>query len=67
MARFCLTVETFPTLNDLKKLLESNDEPVKIQTMKSVLKMMLNGEPMPSLLMSVIRFIMPHKSKVGCP
>ena len=35
----------------------------KVDTMKKILTIMLNGDPMPSLLMHIIRFIMPSKSK----
>ena len=31
--------------------------------MKRILKIMLNGDPMPNLLMHIIRFVMPSKSK----
>ena len=31
--------------------------------MKRVLTIMLNGDPMPNLLMHIIRFVMPSKSK----
>lgn len=31
--------------------------------MKRILTIMLNGDPMPSLLMHIIRFVMPSKSK----
>lgn len=34
-----------------------------METMKKILTIMLNGDPMPGLLMHVIRFIMPAKSK----
>lgn len=39
-------------------------EKSKVETMKRVLTIILNGDPMPSLLMHIIRFVMPSKSKV---
>ncbi|KAI9711940.1 MAG: coatomer subunit beta [Chrysothrix sp. TS-e1954] len=52
-----------PTLQELRTLLEKGTDESKEQTMKRVLTVMLNGDPMPQLLMHIIRFVMPSKSK----
>ncbi|KAK9457538.1 adaptin N terminal region-domain-containing protein [Dipodascopsis uninucleata] len=52
-----------PTLQDLRFQLEKGNDPIKIEAMKRILVIMLNGDPMPQLLMHVIRFVMPSKSK----
>jgi coatomer subunit beta len=52
-----------PSLNDLKNQLEKGTDDSKVETMKRILTVMLNGDPMPSLLMHIIRFVMPSKSK----
>lgn len=52
-----------PSLQDLRNQLEKGTDESKIETMKRILTVMLNGDPMPSLLMHIIRFIMPSKSK----
>ena len=52
-----------PTLQELRNQLEKGSDDTKVETMKRVLTIMLNGDPMPSLLMHIIRFIMPSKSK----
>ena len=52
-----------PTLQELKTQLEKGNEDTKVETMKRVLTVMLNGDPMPQLLMHIIRFVMPSKSK----
>lgn len=57
------TNETPAPLSELKSALESPNDSVKIETMKRILVMMVNGEPLPGLLMHVIRFVMPSKSK----
>lgn len=44
-------------LNSLRNALEKGNEDVKIQTMQKVLILMLNGNPLPGLLMHVIRFV----------
>jgi coatomer subunit beta len=48
---------------DLKTQLEKGTDDSKIETMKRILTIMLNGDPMPNLLMHIIRFVMPSKSK----
>ena len=52
-----------PTLQELKTQLEKGTDDTKVETMKRILTMMLNGDPMPQLLMHIIRFVMPSKSK----
>lgn len=52
-----------PTLQELKTHLEKGSDDSKVETMKRILTIMLNGDPMPSLLMHIIRFVMPSKSK----
>lgn len=52
-----------PSQQDLKTQLEKGTDETKIETMKRILAVMLNGDPMPNLLMHIIRFVMPSKSK----
>ncbi|KAK9459645.1 adaptin N terminal region-domain-containing protein [Lipomyces oligophaga] len=52
-----------PSVQDLKFQLERGNDPIKVEAMKRILVIMLNGDPMPQLLMHVIRFVMPSKSK----
>ena len=52
-----------PTLQELKTQLEKGSDDTKMETMKRILTIMLNGDPMPQLLMHIIRFIMPSKNK----
>lgn len=52
-----------PTANELRTQLEKGTDETKVQTMKTILTIMLNGDPMPTLLMHIIRFVMPSKSK----
>lgn len=53
-----------PTLQELKTLLEKGSDESKVETMKRILTIMLNGDPMPDLLMHIIRFVMPSKNKL---
>lgn len=52
-----------PTVADLRNQLEKGTDETKVETMKCILTVMLNGDPMPSLLMHIIRFVMPSKYK----
>ncbi|KAF2722691.1 Coatomer, beta subunit [Polychaeton citri CBS 116435] len=52
-----------PSLQELRTQLEKGTDDTKVETMKRVLTIMLNGDPMPQLLMHIIRFVMPSKSK----
>ncbi|KAF2172295.1 hypothetical protein M409DRAFT_50016 [Zasmidium cellare ATCC 36951] len=52
-----------PSLQDLRNQLEKGTDETKQETMKRILTVMLNGDPMPQLLMHIIRFVMPSKSK----
>ncbi|EGO59394.1 hypothetical protein NEUTE1DRAFT_79445 [Neurospora tetrasperma FGSC 2508] len=56
-------VDGTPTVQELKTQLEKGTDETKIETMKRILTIMLNGDPMPQLLMHIIRFVMPSKSK----
>ncbi|KAF2255801.1 coatomer subunit beta [Trematosphaeria pertusa] len=52
-----------PSQNELKQALEKGSDEHKIETMKKILSIMLNGDPQTGLLMHIIRFVMPSKSK----
>ncbi|KAK9476200.1 adaptin N terminal region-domain-containing protein [Lipomyces japonicus] len=52
-----------PSLQDLRFQLEKGNDPIKIEAMKRILVIMLNGDSLPFLLMHVIRFVMPSKNK----
>ncbi|KAF2211519.1 hypothetical protein CERZMDRAFT_43298 [Cercospora zeae-maydis SCOH1-5] len=52
-----------PSQQDLKNQLEKGTDESKQETMRRILAVMLNGDPMPGLLMHIIRFVMPSKSK----
>lgn len=52
-----------PTVQQLQQQLEKGNDESKQDTMKRILMIMLNGDPLPQLLMHIIRFVMPSKSK----
>ncbi|KAG2183398.1 hypothetical protein INT43_006404 [Umbelopsis isabellina] len=52
-----------PSLQDFQRALEKGSEESKIETMKKLLLIMLNGDSMEKLLMHVIRFVLPSKNK----
>jgi len=50
-----------PTEMQLKQDLEQGDVRTKIEALKKVIQLILNGEKVPSLLMIIIRFVMPSQ------
>ena len=52
-----------PSQQELKVQLEKGNDDTKLETMRRILTIMLNGDAMPNLLMHIIRFVMPSKSK----
>lgn len=52
-----------PTVQELKQVLETGKDDFKIDAMRRILLMMLNGDPLNGILMHVIRFVMPSKNK----
>ncbi|EHN03065.1 Sec26p [Saccharomyces cerevisiae x Saccharomyces kudriavzevii VIN7] len=56
------SMETYSS-TDFQKALEKGSDEQKIDTMKSILVTMLEGNAMPELLMHIIRFVMPSKNK----
>ncbi|CCK68097.1 coatomer subunit beta KNAG_0A04190 [Huiozyma naganishii CBS 8797] len=51
------------TASSLQKALEKGSDSQKIDAMKGILVTMLEGNPLPELLMHIIRFVMPSKNK----
>ncbi|KAJ5904452.1 hypothetical protein N7504_006835 [Penicillium tannophilum] len=52
-----------PTLQELRLQLEKGNDETKLDTMRTIITILLNGNPMPDILMHIIRFVMPSKSK----
>lgn len=52
-----------PTVQQLQQQLEKGTDESKCETMRRILTIMLNGDPLNQLLMHIIRFVMPSKSK----
>lgn len=46
-------------IQSLRNALEKGNDDTKLQTMQKILVIMLNGDPLPGLLMHVIRFVWP--------
>ena len=57
---------TPPNEEEIREQLESKNPDEKVDGLKMLISLQLQGEPMPNLLMSVIRFVVPsdnHKLK----
>ena len=52
-----------PSIQQLQQQLEKGTDESKCDTMRRILTIMLNGEPLSQLLMHIIRFVMPSKYK----
>jgi hypothetical protein len=52
------------TPSELKNILEHGDDEEKRDALKQTIIMMVNGDPLPQLLMVIIRFVMPSKDLV---
>ncbi|RKO89028.1 hypothetical protein BDK51DRAFT_39860 [Blyttiomyces helicus] len=52
-----------PTVQELRSALEKGSPDQKIETLKKILIIMLNGDPLPQLLMPIIQFALRDKSK----
>lgn len=48
-------------VDELKNHLESGDVEEKTQALKRAISMQLSGEPLPGMLMMVIRYVLPHE------
>jgi coatomer subunit beta len=51
-----------PQIQQLKNQFENGTDNEKIETLKKVILLVLNGEALPQLIMHVIRFVMPTKN-----
>ncbi|CUM64136.1 uncharacterized protein PRCAT00001727001 [Priceomyces carsonii] len=56
-------VATKTSVSEFRSLLEKGKDETKIDAMKRILITILNGDPLPDLLMHIIRFVMPSKNK----
>ncbi|GAA5868542.1 hypothetical protein JCM8547_003180 [Rhodosporidiobolus lusitaniae] len=48
---------------DLRAALEKGTDELKLDTLRRIVTMTLNGQPQPQLLMPIIQFVLPSKSK----
>ncbi|CAO3579025.1 unnamed protein product [Absidia cylindrospora] len=69
MTEFCYTLvhqddsTDRPSLQDFQRAFEKGSDETRVETMKQLLVIMLNGDPMEKLLLHVIRFVLPSKNK----
>lgn len=52
-----------PSLQELRVQLEKGNDETKLETMRRIITIVLNGDPMSQLLMPIISFVMPSRSK----
>ncbi|KAH6757536.1 Coatomer [Perilla frutescens var. hirtella] len=47
--------------NEIKEALEGNDVPAKIDAMKKAIMLLLNGESLPQLFITIVRYVLPSE------
>ncbi|XP_048227664.1 coatomer subunit beta-1 [Ricinus communis] len=47
--------------NEIKEALEGNDVPAKIDAMKKAISLLLNGETLPQLFITIVRYVLPSE------
>uniref|UniRef100_A0A5B6YY95 Coatomer subunit beta n=1 Tax=Davidia involucrata TaxID=16924 RepID=A0A5B6YY95_DAVIN len=47
--------------NEIKEALEGNDVPAKIDAMKKAIMLLLNGETIPQLFITIVRYVLPSE------
>ncbi|TFL03311.1 adaptin N terminal region-domain-containing protein [Pterulicium gracile] len=52
-----------PSPQELRSSLEKGNDEVKLETLRKIIVSTINGNPLPTLLMPVIQFVMPSKHK----
>ncbi|KAL9442786.1 hypothetical protein AB3S75_016201 [Citrus x aurantiifolia] len=47
--------------NEIKEALEGNDVPTKVDAMKKAIMLLLNGETLPQLFITIVRYVLPSE------
>ncbi|KAM7513441.1 hypothetical protein LguiB_012316 [Lonicera macranthoides] len=47
--------------NDIKEALEGNDDVAKVEAMKKAIMLLLNGETLPQLFITIVRYVLPSE------
>ncbi|XP_047312060.1 coatomer subunit beta-1-like [Impatiens glandulifera] len=47
--------------NEIKEALEGNDTPAKVEALKKAIMLLLNGETIPQLFITIIRYVLPSE------
>ena len=47
--------------NEIKEALEGNDVPAKVEAMMKAVMLLLNGETIPQLFITIVRYVLPSE------
>ena len=47
--------------NEIKEALEGNDGPAKVEALQKAIMMLLNGEQLPALFITIVRYVQPSE------
>jgi coatomer subunit beta len=50
-----------PSFNEIKEALEGSDTEAKVLAMQKAVTMLLNGEQMPQLFITIVRYVLPSE------
>lgn len=51
-----------PSATEIKEALEGNDPEAKVLAMKKAVTMLLNGEQLPQLFITIVRYVLPSEN-----
>jgi len=49
------------SISEIKEALEGSDDEAKVGAMKKAVTMLLNGEPLPGLFITIVRYVLPSE------
>ena len=47
--------------NEIKEALEGNDDPAKVEALQKAIMMLLHGEQLPALFITIVRYVLPSE------
>ncbi|KAH7521520.1 hypothetical protein FEM48_Zijuj07G0042300 [Ziziphus jujuba var. spinosa] len=50
--------------NEIKEALEGNDDEAKVEAMKKAIMLLLNGETLPQLFITIVRYVLPSEDHI---
>jgi len=58
---FLVNFDTAASQSEIKEALEGSDSAAKVQAMQKAIMMLLNGESLPALFITIVRYVLPSE------